>query len=89
MDNQQLMAQMLMSQMGGQQPQGGMQPAMSGGQSAVQGGSDILKMLMLKKMMAGQQQPQTPSPNNGAFGQAFQQQNPATLGVAGPQMPQG
>jgi hypothetical protein len=84
MDNQQLMAQMLMGQMGQQpQMQGGMQANNSTGQSVLQGGGDLLKMLMLQKMM-GQQQPYAQSPNNANFAQSFQQQNPASLGVTGP-----
>ena len=84
-DKQQMLIQMLM---GGGQPQqaGGMAPAMSSGQSvgtgAMDAGSQFLKMMMMKNMMG--QQPQTASPNNQAFGQAFQQQNPMSLGVQGP-----
>jgi hypothetical protein len=52
----QMLAAMLMQQGGGQgQPVGGMQPKPNAGGTAMQGGSDLMKALMMQKLMQAQQ----------------------------------
>jgi hypothetical protein len=52
----QMLAAMLMQQGGGQgQPVGGIQPKPNAGGTAMQGGTDLMKALMMQKLMQGQQ----------------------------------